>query len=246
MVSTSVQDAMAAQALSTAASTPVPTVHVARPITTSRPLMPSVPTSPGKRDNDMEIDQLRSESTASGSRAPIVPTPPGPALPVLPGAPLTPASAFLPPVPPIPDGKKSKSGPVGAILQRWTQNEMNVSKQSINAVEDALQWLDSALPYREALRVQEIMKLESFGCFQPMERRLVPLGCRVFKHLWVDTADKSRLTLQDRKSYGSTTETTNCPKPTAQTNALMEFMAIYFQVPMWCFDVVSAFPHADE
>ena len=57
---------------------------------------------------------------------------------------------------------------------------------------------------------------------------------------------KSRLTLQDRRSFGDSEEITRCPTPSSQTNNLMEFLAIYFAVPMWCFDVVSAFPHADE
>ena len=66
------------------------------------------------------------------------------------------------------------------------------------------------------------------------------------EHLWVDTAAKSRLTLQDRRAYGDTNEIVHCPTPSSQCNNALEFLAVYLGHPMWCFDVVSAFPHASE
>ena len=51
------------------------------------------------------------------------------------------------------------------------------------------------------------------------------------KH-WVESDTKSRLTLQDRKSFGNTDEYVHVPTPTAQTNNIMEFVATARGWPM--------------
>jgi len=48
-------------------------------------------------------------------------------------------------------------------------------------------------------RLDEIEKLNKFRVFIPMLRSLVPIGERIDKHRWVDTMEKSRLTVQDLK-----------------------------------------------
>ena len=40
-----------------------------------------------------------------------------------------------------------------------------------------------------------------------------PDKSRVFPYLWVDTESKSRLTIQDRKSYGASEDYVNVPTP---------------------------------
>ena len=76
--------------------------------------------------------------------------------------------------------------------------------------------------------------------------RKVPKGSIVYHNLWVESDTKSRLTIQDRKPFGNTDEYVNVPTPTPQTNNLMELMAVIEDWQMFCFDFVSAFPHAKE
>ena len=68
----------------------------------------------------------------------------------------------------------------------------------------------------------------------------------MFPYLWVDTESKSRLTIQDRKSYGASEDYVNVPTPTPHTNALMELLACVRGWPLYFFDVTTAYPHAPE
>ena len=68
----------------------------------------------------------------------------------------------------------------------------------------------------------------------------------VFGTRWVDTMSKSRITVQDLKKFGEATGLTNCPTPSASTNALLEALCTIRGHSMAGFDIVSAFPHADE
>ena len=71
-------------------------------------------------------------------------------------------------------------------------------------------------------------------------------NARIFRHLWVDTPDKSRLTVMDVKAKGDPTEIIHVPTPTAITNAIFEFIAAWQEWPVIHFDIVAAFPHAGE
>ena len=98
---------------------------------------------------------------------------------------------------------------------------------------------------RHDLRMQELLKLESFGSWKVVnlndyDKRMV-FGTR-----WVDTMSKSRITVQDLKKFGEATGLTNCPTPSASTNALLEALCTIRGHSMAGFDIVSAFPHADE
>ena len=99
---------------------------------------------------------------------------------------------------------------------------------------------------RLGLRWQELEKLQDLGCYEVVMRDQVPAGLRIFSTKWVDTLAKSRLTVRDLKAFGRTDEITFCPTPSAFTNAALEWKAVEERLPMLCFDVVSAFPHADE
>ena len=74
-------------------------------------------------------------------------------------------------------------------------------------------------------RQEEIDKLTRMGAYIPVLLSDAPDKSRVFPYLWVDTESKSRLTIQDRKSYGASEDYVNVPTPTPHTNALMELLA---------------------
>ena len=68
----------------------------------------------------------------------------------------------------------------------------------------------------------------------------------VFGTSWIDTLSKSRITVQDLKKFGDATGITNCPTPSAATNAFLEALCAIKGYSMAGFDIVSAFPHAEE
>ena len=74
----------------------------------------------------------------------------------------------------------------------------------------------------------------------------MPHDVRVLYPCWFVTTEKSRLTVADKKSYGSIADITHCPTPSPVVNAAMEIKATLKNYPMLNFDVVSAFPHAAE
>jgi len=57
------------------------------------------------------------------------------------------------------------------------------------------------LSQRHIFRLDEIEKLGKFRLYVPMLRSLVPVGERINKLRWADTMEKSRLTVQDLKSF---------------------------------------------
>ena len=99
---------------------------------------------------------------------------------------------------------------------------------------------------RRRYREEELAKLSRLDAFEALPVSSLPRGARVFRHLWVDTETKSRLTVQDRKADGATEEYVNVPVPAPQTNAIMELLCVVRGWAMYHFDVVSAFPHAQE
>ena len=99
---------------------------------------------------------------------------------------------------------------------------------------------------RTELRQDEIAKLDAFAAFIAVPRGEVPHDVRVLYPCWVDTADKSRLTVADKKSYGSTSDITHCPTPSPVVNAAMEIKATLKNYPMLNSDAVSEFLHAAE
>ena len=115
----------------------------------------------------------------------------------------------------------------------------------IFGIEDALSYLD--LDRRRSEHPdEELDKLDLFQCFVP-ELRSHCADVKVFRHLWVDTETKARLTLQDlKREAGDSDEVTHVPTPAAEANACMEFLAALYGWPMVIFDIVSAFPHATE
>jgi hypothetical protein len=104
--------------------------------------------------------------------------------------------------------------------------------------------------YREKLRIDEIKQLADFGNYKPISLRVALERVAremIYKSLWVDSDEKSRLALQDRKSYGKREgEITHCHTPAAATNALLELYASLTGLPMFSFDIVNAFPHSPE
>ena len=90
------------------------------------------------------------------------------------------------------------------------------------------------------LREEEVVKLEEFGSFEVTERTDVPTPIQIYKHKWVDTAEKSRFTIADLKAYGEATGDTHCPTPSSVTNNVMEAIAAVKNYPMVIFDLVSA------
>jgi len=232
-----------------------------------------MPPSPGhgKRDSDIEIDELARDGQSTDVPAVVSgdvnrpdvnrPVPPGaassssgapaPAAPTTASrtsAPVTPPSALAPLATGPVKKHRGGDGAAGGILLGLQQTEESwyFQDQTIAAVEDTLPWLNQLLPGRHELRVAEITKLTGFGCFEPYPYRLVSSEARIYRPLWVDTPNKSRLTLQDKRSFGDAEEIVHCPTPSAQCNNCLEFVATWTKLPMWCWDVISAFPHAPE
>ena len=58
---------------------------------------------------------------------------------------------------------------------------------TVAAIEDAAAYYTEV--DRRALRVEEVEKLNCFGCFVPTRVADLPAGAFVFKHLWVDTPE---------------------------------------------------------
>ena len=146
----------------------------------------------------------------------------------------------------LPDPKKQKST-TNAIMEMDTIGMVDEEPVILAAIEDLnAQWMHY-MPEdeRRQLRLTEISKLEMFNCFQPKHRREVPKGTRIYRHTWVDTDAKSRLTVKDLRRFG-TEEQITCPTPTHMSNALFDYLVVYFNLEMYSFDVVSAFPHAEE
>jgi len=83
------------------------------------------------------------------------------------------------------------------------------------------------------------------NCFQPKAKAAVPGGTRIYGHTWVDTANESRLTVKDLRRYG-TAEQITCPTPSHTSNAFFDYIVVVFDLELCIFDVVSAFPHAEE
>ena len=98
---------------------------------------------------------------------------------------------------------------------------------------------------RAALRLIEIEKLETFGCFIPRPLSSVEKGVRIFGHTWVDTEAKSRLTVKDLRRFG-TEEQITCPTPSYASNSCFDYVVTVFELEVCIVDVVSAFPHAGE
>ena len=97
------------------------------------------------------------------------------------------------------------------------------------------------------LKMQEIAKLEDFGCFEVSSLDNMKDGDKVFDITWVLTPSKARLAMRDLKARSdASTDSIHCPTPSAVANNIFEFKAAYFDMPMVVFDVVSAFPHANE
>ena len=99
---------------------------------------------------------------------------------------------------------------------------------------------------RQQLREDEIVKLEQMQVFEVIEPSTVPKGIRILYHKWVETPEKARLTAADKKEYGAADDLVHCPAPSAATNAAIEILATVKGYCFRCFDVTSAFPHADE
>ena len=117
----------------------------------------------------------------------------------------------------------------------------------VGAIEDMQASWMQYMPENERLqlRLQEVEKLEMFSCFQPKVRSDVPGGTRIYRHTWVDTDAKSRLTVRDLRRFG-TEEQITCPTPTHTSNALFDYLVAALNLELVTFDVVSAFPHAEE
>ena len=100
---------------------------------------------------------------------------------------------------------------------------------------------------RRELRSEEVDKLDGFGAFVARPRSEVPAGERIYKHTWVDTDEKSRLTVKDLRRFGDKDDQQrHCPTPTRWSNSIVEYYAAVTGYPMVVFDVVSAFIHAAE
>ena len=140
--------------------------------------------------------------------------------------------------------KPAADADIGWILAIIDSAESLVPSNEVGAIEDMKSFLTPA-EIRLELRQEEISKLESFGCFRPVPLSSVSRS-EIYKHLWVETSEKSRLTLQDLRRCGQLEEIVHCPTPSNITNNIMEAMSVYKNMPMVCFDVVSAFPHAAE
>jgi hypothetical protein len=104
--------------------------------------------------------------------------------------------------------------------------------------------------YRMKLRLEEIAKLIDFGNFEavPLADALQMVDrSEIYTSLWVDTDEKSRLALMDKRAYGRRDdELTHCPTPSSMANNMLELYALMSGLPMRTFDVVSAFVHAPE
>ena len=204
-----------------------------------------------KRSSDLGIEQyefdmahaLRGSSAASASSSAVPPKAAAAASSSAASAPAVPISA--PGTAPVPGPKARTGGVIGGLIQYDLKTADVPKDNGIYAVEDALQWLD-VRPDRHATRLVEIEKLENFQCFFPKYRSELEPGAWVYEYLWVETPGKSRLTLQDRRTYGDPDEITHCPTPSAETNNLMEYISIHYNMPMWVWDVVSAYPHSPE
>ena len=81
--------------------------------------------------------------------------------------------------------------------------------------------------------------------FEVIEPSTVPKGTHILYHKWVETPEKARLTAADKKEYGAADDLVHCPTPSAATNAAIEILATVKGYCFRCFDVTSAFPHAD-
>ena len=103
---------------------------------------------------------------------------------------------------------------------------------------------------RQEYRRDEVAKLSLFNSWQLRHRSTLPPGKRVFGFRWVDTPVKSRLTCQDLKCFDGKKDTTgrviHCPTPHPISHGLFQAIAIHRGHYTTYFDVVSAFPHADE
>ena len=115
---------------------------------------------------------------------------------------------------------------------------------TIASMEDAASLYMSDLRRRD-LRLEEIAKLEAFGCFEPVHEVQATslLWCR-----WVDTSEKSRLTVADKRTYGNldVNMLIHCPTPTSAATQILLGLASLYDYSVKTFDVVSAFPHAEE
>ncbi len=79
----------------------------------------------------------------------------------------------------------------------------------------------------------------------------VPEGVRVFGRTWVDTSEKSRVVVQDLKVFAkhkelTTTPIVHSPTPRAVEHGIFDAYVAYNEYKAVYYDVVSAFPHAEE
>ena len=129
-------------------------------------------------------------------------------------------------------------------LQEKTRMVLRVIGEDVAALEDAAV---AFMPEerRQQLREDEIVKLEQMQVFEVIEQSAVPKGTRILFHKWVETPEKARLTAADKKEYGAADDLVHCPTPSAATNAALEVLATVKNYCFRCFDVTSAFPHAE-
>ena len=86
--------------------------------------------------------------------------------------------------------------------------------------------------------------MADFGTFEAVPTASLPKGVRVFKHRWVDTSEKSRLTMMDLKVFGTSSVVgKNCPTPSALSKGLFDWFTARFGCTVITYDVVAAFPH---
>ena len=74
----------------------------------------------------------------------------------------------------------------------------------------------------------------------------MPKDARILQYTWVDKPEKARWAVADRRTDGPCEDIVHCPAPAPESNKVVQVVALLRQWPVYCFDVVSAFPHAEE
>ena len=88
---------------------------------------------------------------------------------------------------------------------------------------------------RRLLREEEIDKLDGFGAFAAEPIPAMPAGERLYRHTWVDTEEKSRLTVKDlRRFRDKEDQQRHCPTPSYISNSVLEYFAAATGYPMVC------------
>jgi len=100
---------------------------------------------------------------------------------------------------------------------------------------------------RLKLRLEEIEKLEGFGSFVAIDASAVPAGAKIYRHKWVDTEPKSRLTCADLKRFSRDLPVeAHVPTPSNYSNNIFDFYACLHNLNVISMDAVSAYLHAKE